>query len=141
MLLRNLDTKSGLSNGTRLMVNEVHQNLLDATILSGSNVGNRVFIPKLPLRPAEAVEGVLLKRTQFPVRLAYALTINKSQGQTFDKVGIYLQNPCFAHGQLYVAFSRARSFENVKVFVNHTAEQGHHERETYTRNIVEANLL
>lgn len=46
------------------------------------------------------------KRLQFPVRLAFGMTINKAQGQSLDVVGVILQTPCFSHGQLYVAFSR-----------------------------------
>ena len=37
---------------------------------------------------------------------AFAMTINKAQGQTLQRVGIYLDTPCFSHGQLYVAASR-----------------------------------
>ena len=140
ILLRNLDTNAGLSNGTRLKVNRIDQHIIQATILSGMNAGNRAFIPKLPLRPADNNAHIALKRIQFPVRLAYALTINKSQGQTFNKVGIYLERPCFAHGQLYVAFSRARSFNDVKVFVEQSDLQGHHNDQAYTKNVVEANI-
>ncbi len=57
--------------------------------------------------------------------LAFAIIINKSQGQTFDKVGIYLPQPVFSHGQLYVAFSRATSREGVKVQIQETEKQGH----------------
>ena len=46
------------------------------------------------------------KRSQFPVRPAWAMTINKSQGQSFDKVVGWLSRPVFAHGQLYVLVSR-----------------------------------
>ena len=67
---------------------------------------------------------VTLKRLQFPVLLAFAMTINKSQGQTFDRVGIYLPEPVFRHGQLYVAFSRATSREGVKVKIEETNNQG-----------------
>jgi ATP-dependent exoDNAse (exonuclease V) alpha subunit len=61
---------------------------------------------------------------QFPIRVSYAMTINKSQGQTFKVVGIYLPEPVFSHGQLYVAFSRAKSEASVKVKVLKTAKQG-----------------
>ncbi|XP_063921237.1 uncharacterized protein LOC135136038 [Zophobas morio] len=46
------------------------------------------------------------KRLQFPVRLAFAMTINKAQGQSLRVAGLNLGSPCFSHGQLYVACSR-----------------------------------
>ncbi|CAF4678937.1 unnamed protein product, partial [Rotaria magnacalcarata] len=46
------------------------------------------------------------KRLQFPVRLAFAMSINKPQGQSLKVAGINLGAPCFSHGQLYVAYSR-----------------------------------
>ena len=52
------------------------------------------------------------------------MTINKSQGQTFTKVGIALRDPVFSHGQLYVAFSRATSKNNVVVNIANTERQG-----------------
>jgi ATP-dependent exoDNAse (exonuclease V) alpha subunit len=58
------------------------------------------------------------RRKQFPVRLSFAMTINKSQGQTFHKVGVHLEKPVFTHGQLYVAFSRVRAINNLKVKLN-----------------------
>ena len=45
-------------------------------------------------------------------------------GQRFQSVGIYLPNPVFSHGQLYVAFSRATSADRVKVQVAETKKQG-----------------
>lgn len=47
-----------------------------------------------------------LKRLQFSVRLAFAMTINKSREQSLEVFGINLELPCFAHGQIYVACSR-----------------------------------
>ncbi|EFX62738.1 hypothetical protein DAPPUDRAFT_36790, partial [Daphnia pulex] len=88
-----------------------------AEIASGKNKGEPVFLPRMSMSPTDSDLPFKLKRLQFPVLLAFAMTINKSQGQTFDRVGIYLTEPVFSHGQLYVAFSRATSREGVKVVV------------------------
>ncbi len=66
----------------------------------------RAFIPRIQLSPDEDTFPFGWSRRQFPVRIAFAMTINKAQGQTLDRVGVYLPDPCFAHGQLYVAASR-----------------------------------
>ena len=136
MLLRNLNTKDGLTNGTRLIVRRMYNNFIDAEIITGFGKARRVFITKMKLVPSDVDLPFTFSRFQFPLRLAYAMTINKSQGQTFDRVGIYLNQPCFSHGQLYVAFSRAKSFKDVYVKVESTAEQGKQGVHTYTKNIV-----
>ena len=55
---------------------------------------------------------------------AFAMTINKSQGQSFDQVGVSLKNPVFAHGQLYVAISRVRSRKGLRIYVKEGSTQG-----------------
>ena len=136
MLLRNLNTSKGLSNGVRLIVRKLYDHFIDGEILTGTGKGKRVFIPKLSLTPSDTDLPFRLRRIQFPVRLAYAMTINKSQGQTLERVGIYLNRACFAHGQLYVSFSRSPSDNDIFVQIDETPEQGKDKGKYYTRNVV-----
>ena len=88
--------------------------------------------------------GFKLKRLQHPLRLAYAMTINKAQGQTLDRVGIFLRKPVFDHGQLYVAFSRVRSMNDVRVLVLNTFNQGYltsNRNQVFTSNVVYQEVL
>eukprot|EP00116_Pleurobrachia_bachei_P000295 sb/3460557/ len=119
MLLRNLDSKSGLCNGTRLRVESLGNSVIEVSIISGNSrfLGKKAFIPRIKLTPSDSALPFKLQRLQFPLRLAYALTINKAQGQEFETVGIYLPSPVFSHGQLYVAFSRAKRFSGIHVHI------------------------
>ncbi|XP_028117858.1 ATP-dependent DNA helicase PIF1-like [Camellia sinensis] len=117
MMLRNIAPKDGLCNGTRLMVSRCNTRIIEAQILTGEKCGNLVFIPRISLTPSSSEMPFRMTRRQFPVRLAYVLTINKSQGQSVKFVGVYLRTPVFSHGQLYVALSRYTSFDRISVLL------------------------
>nr|GEX57523.1 hypothetical protein [Tanacetum cinerariifolium] len=97
ILLQNLDPSDGLCNGTRLICQKFKSAIFDAKIVVGQHAGKQVFFPRIPLSPSKAdMFPFKLKRTQFPVRLSFAMTINKAQGQTIPNVGVYLPEP-FSH--------------------------------------------
>ncbi len=131
-----------MCNGTRLRVDSITFRLLTCTILSGSHVGTvgtTCTIPRMDLACDEKSFQVPFTRRQFPVRLAFAMTINKSQGQSLTKVGIALPTPVFSHGQLYVALSRATDPTKIKVMVNDIpGKQGKlmNDHRVFTKNIV-----
>jgi hypothetical protein len=76
------------------------------------------FLPRIPLCPSDdEMFPFHFKRKQLPVRLSFAMTVNKAQGQTIPNVGIYLPESVFSHGQLYVALSRSTARKNVKILV------------------------
>ena len=144
VLLRNLDPANGLCNGTRLQVKGITHRLLTCRVLNGPNAEAIVHIPRVDLITAEGVLPFTMRRRQFPVKVAFAMTINKAQGQSFSTVGTYLSRPVFGHGQLYVALSRAGVAERTTLFiVNVPNIQGkfHGHEGTYTKNIVYGEVL
>jgi hypothetical protein len=138
MLLRNLDPSQGLYNGTRMVLVDWTTRVLRCRILKAAaedQDDHTVFIPRMNLLASAEDNPIPLKRRQFPVRLAFAMTINKAQGQSVKWVGLDLCTPVFSHGQLYVALSRCTHPNRVKaIFPEH--EQG-----TKTTNVVYTEVL
>lgn len=83
--------------------------VIQATILTGCGKGQDVFIPRIPLIPSVSELSIQFKRLQFPVRVSFAMSINKAQGQTLSVTGLHLEESCFSHAQLYVGCSRVRT--------------------------------
>ena len=102
ILLRNLDVRS-LCNGTWLVVKQMMPRVLEATILTGPGEGTNVFMLRIPLMPSDMPFD--FKRLQFPLRISFAMSINKAQGETLKVVGLNLETQCFSHGQQYVGCS------------------------------------
>ena len=97
MLMRNLDKSNGLCNGTRLTVIALHEEII-ITRKSDStgHVGQEsIAIPRCDLTAEPGNYPFKMKRRQFPLKLAFSCTINKAQGQTFNRVGIDLSMPVF----------------------------------------------
>ncbi|CAN1836769.1 ATP-dependent DNA helicase PIF1 [Linum perenne] len=109
MILRNLNPSLGLCNGTRVLITKLGQHVIQGIVIGGFFEGR-----------------------QFPVRTCYAMTINKSQGQTLDCVGLYLPKPVFSHGQLYVAVSRVRSADGLHILIGDSGSSV----DSITKNIV-----
>ncbi|OIT28039.1 hypothetical protein A4A49_53946 [Nicotiana attenuata] len=112
MLLRNIDQSSGLCNGTRLIITR-----LENRVIEGNMAGEKVFIPRMTLTLSDARIPFKFQRRQFPIVVSFAMTINKSQGQSLSHVGLFLKKSVFTHGQLYVALSRVTSRKGLKILV------------------------
>ena len=117
MLLRNIDQAKGLCNETRLQVNHLGKNVISAIVITGKNIGDKIFIPRMDLVPSDSGLPFKFQRRQFPISLCFAMTINESQGQSLSRVGLYLPRPIFTHGQLYVAISRVKTKKGLKILI------------------------
>ena len=114
MILRNLNPGGGVCNGTRGIVTRMSNRVLEVQLLSGEHAGKMTFIPRLSMTPSSTQVPFEFCRRQFPVKVCFAMSINKSQGQSVDYVGLDVRNAVFTHGQLYVAISRVTSVHNIK---------------------------
>ena len=125
IVIRSLDPPN-ITNGTRCRIRACHANVIEVIILHGPATGKTAFIPRIPLIPSTSDLPFQFKRLQFPIRLCYAMTINKAQGQTFNTIGLELSKPVFSHEMLYVALSRVG--KPTAIFI--------HTQDRKTRNIV-----
>jgi hypothetical protein len=103
ILLKNLNVALGLCNGTHLIIWRLARRLIVSQIIGGAHVGNIFNIPRITMTTNHLKWPFTLQRCQFPLQLAFAMTINNAQGQTMKIIGIYLLEPVFTHCQLYVA--------------------------------------
>lgn len=141
MCLRNINPTEGLCNGTRLICRNSTRNLIEVEIAIGDNAGKMVLIPRITLLSNDnSTLPFELRRRQFPFQPAFAMTINKAQGQTLTSVAIALTRIVFTRGQLYVALFRVRNPSKLKVFLPNDSAPDQ-TPSTFTSNIVFSEVL
>ena len=107
-----------LATNTRVQIMSISSRILRVRVLDDPH-RSQVLIPKIRFKfRLKYGQSYKIMRCQFPLRLAYAFTYNRSQGQTLHKVLLDTRVPPFEHGHLYVAMSRHRNPHNIKIFLN-----------------------
>ena len=135
IILKNLDPAHGVYNGSRGILTRYSNRVLEVVLLTGKYAKQKVFIPRIQNQPSEDQLAFKFTRRQFSIRLCFSMTINKSQGQTVQHVGLDLRTPVFTHGQFYIRVSRVTSVRNIKVIWDER------DREGKTKNIVYSEVL
>ena len=139
ILIKNFNIKHGHCNGTRYIIKQLTPRLIRAEKLSGGPHSD-ILIPRIPMISKDSDFPVPFKRLQFPVLLAYYLTLNCAQGQSLDRAGIYLPKSVFSHGHLYVGCSRCGDPDNVFIYADQSEfyhiKEHLTEGKYYTRNII-----
>ena len=131
----------GLCNGTRLEVKHMSANVLTCKVLVGLSKDKTVYIFKHSLTTTDL--PFKFEQLQFPIKHAYAVTIHKSQGQTTQRIGLYLSISVFHHGILYVAVSIVTKKSNLKVFIENRTGQGNNiiAGAVVTKTVMDKNVL
>ncbi|XP_076044745.1 ATP-dependent DNA helicase Pif1-like [Oratosquilla oratoria] len=131
MVIRNICPPK-LCNGTSIIVSNLQKNIIVGKILG--SYAEQVLIPRITLEAQDT--PVHFKRKQFPVKLSYTMTINKSQGQTFERCGLLLDSvQCFANGKLYVACSRVTNWNSLIIYTSWVKVNGNYQMKQAVNNL------
>lgn len=114
MILRNFYTPCGFyPNGARFIVSAISQDLIKISRIHNGEV-EHVELPRSKFQHKMPMSNSQYVLMQFPIRLAFSMTIHKSQGQSINRVGLdFSKKQSWAHGMTYVAFSRAKDVNNL----------------------------
>jgi hypothetical protein len=114
LVLRNLSKRHGLVTNKRVRILELMSNSIKVQTLDSNP--KVAIIPRIRFKFRLSLgDSFEMMRTQFPLRLAYCMSYNKSQGQTLQRVLLDITTPPFAHGHLYVALSRVTLYSDVHI--------------------------
>jgi len=118
IMLLNNDRDGRWINGTIGQIIKIKQDDIKVKLSTGQNVGVKPYTWDIYKLYYDNVKKSIAKKIigsfiQYPIKLAWAITIHKSQGKTFDEVIIDIGRGTFSHGQMYVALSRCRSLDGI----------------------------
>ncbi|CAM9176686.1 unnamed protein product, partial [Hapterophycus canaliculatus] len=111
MFVRNFNFACGIVKGRKRVVCALSPPIVDVKMIADGMALAK--IPRITFEFKFRRQGLTLHGQQFPLRVCYAITINLSQGQTLERVGLDLRSDVSCYGQLYVALSRSTSSVNV----------------------------
>jgi hypothetical protein len=116
--MRTLGRKTKLATNQRVRILELRQfSIKVQTIEANNSPGEVHFLPRIRFRfTLPYGQSYEITRTQFPLRLAYAVSINKSQGQQYEHILFDTTHQAFTHGHLYVALSRITKYDGISFF-------------------------
>ena len=112
-----------IANNQRVLILDIKPNYLRVQTIE--SFPRQLYIPRIRFKFGihKYGQNYTMMRTQFPLRLSYCMTYNKSQGQTLKRVLLDTTGEPFAHGHAYVALSRVRKHDDIKLYL--PAEQLH----------------
>ena len=126
------------------MITNLTDNLIEAQKVIGGE-HSKILIPRIPMISESSSFPVPFKRTQFPVLGAYYLTINRAQGQTLIRGGMFLDRSVLSHGHLYVRFGRCGDTRNCFVYANQSEFENIKENlddtTIYTKNVIYPDMM
>jgi hypothetical protein len=138
ILMRAVSKADKLATNTRVRITGISENVVRVSTLDPDVASRRTaslprFVFKIKLPYGKSYH---ITRRQFPLRLAYSLSMNRSQGQTLDRVVVDLTKHCFMHGHLNVAMSRIRDANNIAVYIIAEGDYDDANKMVVTTNVI-----